>query len=270
TTTDTGLDQDWIFLALTFQLAESGWTLTLQDAAIELRFSENMLKPVDGSQHAHISIQGDVVLESSFDVKFQGFDAFNLSRCEIGNTGIIISATDVKLDLSRTSSPTEIIAAGFDESFMGVYIGEAKVELPKGLPALAPADLVLKECVIGSGGVSGKLEAHYAPVYDKTSQTFSGSGAGDLFGIPFGLKDVALEFKQNAFQKSEIKGELLLPFFDEPVSVDVAIGLDGGFSVRLVSTGTNGLYKLTKDQVLELELDSIGFEVKDGLFTAKI
>ena len=40
---------------------------------------------------------------------------------------------------------------------MGVFIGEAKVKLPEGLPDAAPEDLVLRNCAIGSGGVSGQL-----------------------------------------------------------------------------------------------------------------
>ena len=76
-----------------------------------------------------------------------------------------------------------------------------------------------------------KLEAQYTPVYNSTTKTFTGNGAGTLCGIPFGLKDIDTEFKQNQFQKSEIKGEMLLPFFDEPVEVDIGIDLNGGFTV---------------------------------------
>lgn len=267
---DTDLGPDWIVLSLTFRLDDGEWSLTLEDVTIELRFPDDILRPADGSPHAHLSLQGNVVLNDTFDVDFQGFDAVDLSRCEVGQSGVIISADGLKLDLSRTSSQAEIIAAGFDESFIGIYIGQAKVELPDGFPALAPQDLVLKNCALGSGGVTGRLEAHYSPVYDSTTKTFSGNGAGVLFGIPFGLKDIDLDFKQNTFQKSEIKGELLLPFFDEPVEVDIGISVDGDLTVGLTSTGSDGLYKLTKPNVLEIELDSIGFELKDGVFLAKL
>lgn len=259
-----------------FFVGSKGFSARLDDVVVGLRFPPSILKPVPESPnaiappYAQIEVSGAISLDENFDLRFEGFDAFSLKPVMIGNTGIIISAEDVKLDFSRTTTLPEIAAAGFDESFMGVYIGEATIKLPDGLPALAPEDLVLRNCVIGSGGVGGKLEAHYDPHYDQTTKTFTGSGAGTLFGIPFGLKDIALEFKQNSFQKSEIKGELLLPFFEEPVQVDIGIGLDGGFSVKLTSAGSNGLFKLTKENILELELDSIGFEVSDGVFTAKI
>jgi hypothetical protein len=250
--------------------------LALRDIRVALRFDKDVLTPAPTiSQpipppYAEISITGSVRVDSNFNVSVDGFNAIDLTPVYIGNTGIVISATSVKLDLSRTTTIPEVLAAGFGDDFIGVYIGEAKVTLPKDFPALAPQDLVLKKCVIGSGGVSGKLEAHYSPVYEATSKTFTGNGAGTLFGIPFGLKDIELEFKQNTFRKSEIIGKLVLPFFDEPVDVDIGIGLDGGFTVKLANTGPNGLYKLTKTDVLEIELDSIGFEIKDGLFKAKL
>lgn len=265
-TYDTDLGPEWIELALSFQLDENGWHLTLHDATIELRISKNILKAVDGSEQASISVKGDIVLDSSFNLDFQGFDSADLSRCEIGQTGVIISANGVKLDLSRTSSQSEIIAAGFDESFIGIFIGKATVELPKDFPSLAPENLVLKNCVIGSGGVSGRLEANY---YDDKTKTYS-RPPSELFGIPFRLKNFTLEFKHNSLKESQITGQMLLPFFEDWVDIEAGINLDGSFSVMLDSSGSNGLYKLTKDDVLELELDSIGFEVDHGVFTAKL
>src|SRR3954469_5992576 len=259
-----------------FFVSNKGFSARVDNVTVALRFPPSILKPVPefpgatAPPYAQIEIHGAISLDESFDLHLEGFDAFSLKPVMIGNSEIIISAEDVKLDLSRTTTLPEIAAAGFDESFLGVYIGEARIKLPDGLPALAPEDLVLKKCVIGSGGVSGKLEAQYAPVYDQVAKTFSGSGAGELFGIPFGLKDIALEFKQNAFQKSKILGELLLPFFEELVAVEIGIDLDGGLSVKLTSAGSNGLYKLTKEGILELAVDSVGFQVTDGLFTAKL
>ena len=271
-TTDAGAT----LIDASFFLGNNGFSARVDNVTVGLRFPPSILRPVPESPggttppYAEIGVHGAISLDHNFDLRFEGFDALSLKRAMIGNTGIIISADDVKVDFSRTDTLPEIAAAGFDESFMGVFIGEAKVELPKDLPALAPQDLVLKGCVIGSGGVSGKLEAHYSPTYDAATKTFSGNGAGELFGIPFGLKDVQLELKQNAFLKSEIMGKLLLPFFDEPVDVDIGLTLDGDFTVALTNTDPNGLYTLTKPGVLEMELDSIGFEVRDGVFLAKL
>lgn len=70
--------------------------------------------------------------------------------------------------------------------------------------------------------------------------------------------------------KSEISGLLLLPFFEEAVEVEIGVSVGGDFAVKLASVGTDGLYKLTKPGIIEIELDNIGFELKDGVFVAKL
>jgi hypothetical protein len=246
----------------------------LENLHFSLRFDDSILKPAALNEgdpvapFAEISIEGSITIDSNFDISVQGFDAFRLTPAMVGNSGVIIAAEDVKLDLSRTSALPEVIAAGFDESFIGVFIGEAQVKLPEGLPALAPEDLVLTNAAIGSGGVSGRLEAGYSPTFDETSKTFSGGGASSLFGIPFGLEEVALELKQNALVEARMRGQMLLPFFDEPVAVEIGINLDGGFSVGLADAG--GLFTLTKPDVLRLDLESLGFEFTGSTFIAKL
>ena len=249
---------------------------SLENLRFSLRFDDDILKPAalnEGgpvAQFSEISVEGSISIDSDFDISVTGFDAFELTPSMVGNSGVIIAARDVKLDLSRTSAIPEVLAAGFDESFMGVYIGEAQVKLPEGLPALAPEDLILTNAAIGSGGVSGRLTAGYSPVFDPATKTYSGPGASALFGIPFGLESVAIEFKQNALLEASLRGQMLLPFFDEPVSVEVSVNLDGSFSVSLTDTGADGLCTLTKEDLLELRLDSIGFEAAGGVFTAKL
>ena len=59
---------------------------------------------------------------------------------------------------------------------------------------------------------------------------------------------------------SEIKGEMLLPFFDEPVEVDIGISLDGDLTVALTSAGPNGLFKLTKPKNVST---ATGWKIKE-------
>ncbi|HEV7669995.1 MAG TPA: hypothetical protein VGS22_15850 [Thermoanaerobaculia bacterium] len=171
----------------------------------------------------------------------------------------------MKLDLSRTASQPEILAAGFDESFLGAFISQAKIELPEGFPALAPADLVMKNCAIGSGGFTGKLQAEY---YDETTHTFLRPDS-ELFGIPFRLKHVILEIRQNTFARSEILGQTLLPFFDDWVEVEIGLDGSGKFHVRLADADGSGL-KEVNTPAFSMQLDSIAFEVEAGVFTAKV
>ena len=157
---------------------------SLSNVTAALRFPREILKPVTETGAVGSRLRADrgariLSLDESFDLHVEGFDALRLRPCMIGDSGIIIQADEVKLDLSRTSSLPEVIEAGFDESFLGVYIGEARVQLPEGLPNLAPEDLVLQSCAIGSGGVSGRLTAEYDdPSFDPVSKTYQGRGRG--------------------------------------------------------------------------------------------
>jgi hypothetical protein len=249
-------------------------SLTLENIRLSLRFDPSVLKPAsfDGgpptASFAEIRVEGSVIITSDFDVSIRGFDAFDLTPVMIGNSGVIVTAQDVKLDLSRTSAIPEVIAAGFDDSFIGVFIGEAQVQLPPALPAISPSDLVLRSAAIGTGGISGRLEAHYEPVFNEDTATFNGTGAGELAGIPFGLESAVIEFKQNALVECRFQGKLLLPFFDGVVDVGISLTLDGALSVEL--TAPSGLMTLTKEDVLELELQRLGVTITQGVFTASL
>lgn len=266
------------------QVGPQGIITSLSGVRAALRFPREILKPVDdngaaAAGYAQIEVQGSFLLDESFDLHVTGFDALSLKPSMIGDSGIVIDAENVKLDLSRTATLPEIIEAGFDESFLGVFIGAAKVKLPPGLPDLAPEDLVLKGCAIGSGGVSGTLTAEYPdPGFDPVGGIYQGRGAGDLFGVPFAAKRASIELKQNALVESTIEGQMLLPFFDKRVNVAIGLDLGGGLSVELAGAPepgdtydeTSGLLTLERPGVLRIDVHSLRFEVVDGDFRAKL
>ena len=249
--------------------------LSLNDVVMSLRFDPDVLKPAPTDlqpippPYAAISMSGSVHIDSDFDFELDGFDSLSLSPVYIGDTGIIISASGIKLDLSRTWSPPEIIADGFGHDFIGIYIGQAQVRFPPSLQGVIPAGVLLEKCAIGSGGISGELEATYGtPQFDAVSGVFTGPASGDIFGVPFGLESVRIEIRENALVDATLKGAMLLPFFDRPVAVRLSLGLDGGLSVAL--DNPNGLATLPIANVLDLELDSLKFVVDDGLLTVTL
>jgi hypothetical protein len=258
---------------LSFLATPAGLTAQADDVSIALRFPPSILKPMpempgdEAPRFAQIEMQGTLSVDEHFNVWVEGFSGLSLRPAMIGDSGIVISAENVQLDLSRTDTTPEIAAAGFEESFMGVFMGEARVHLPEGLPDIAPEDLVLRHAAIGTGGVSGELAVQYTPTYDAATKQFSGRGSGTLFGIPFGLESVDIRVQQNSFQRAAFTGKLLLPFFDAPVDVEVGLGLDGSLTVGLTAPG--GLTTLSTP-VLDIEVDGIGFEVDAGTFLAKI
>lgn len=271
-------------LDTTVMVSDRGFSIRVDDFPIGLRFPSELFAPVPETEgaptpaYAQISTRGNVVFDEDMNLRFEGFDSLSLAPVMIGNSGIVISAENVKVDLSRTETIPEVLAAGFDESFVGLYIGEAKVQLPDGLPALAPEDLVLRNCAIGSGGISGELDVNYSPVFDASTRKYTGQGAGELFGIPFGLRQVSIGIKQNAFLRSSFSGEVLLPYFDKRVVVDIGLDLSGGLAVKVTGAAerddlydeATGLLMLEQEGLLRMQLDSLGFEIDDGVFTAKL
>jgi hypothetical protein len=254
---------------------DDGFAFSIDDVEIALRLPPDLLKPAppeDPEQepptHAEISVTGGISVDQGLNLRVKGFDRISLSPVMIGDTGIIISAEDVRLDLSPTETIPEVLAAGFDESFVGVFIGEARVELPEGLPALAPEDLVLRNSAIGTGGVSGWLSAEYSPVFNPEAKRYTGRGASELFSIPFALFNADIQFKQNAFVESKIVGKLLLPFFDEYCDVNISLNSDGSLSARL--SAADGLFNFVKPNLFSMRLESIAFELRDGVFLTKV
>lgn len=179
----------------------------------------------------------------------------------IGDTGVVIESADVELNLSGTGSRP----AGTPAGWKGLLINNASLRIPSVFSGAFKATGL----GIGSGGVSGTIGATFFLTYANGS--FNGDLAGGIFGMPGGIESVALTFQQNIPTGGGIKAKLLLPFFgatDEPL--DVGIGLSAGGAFTVAVNRPNGLYKLRKPGVLEIELDSIGFEIKDGLFKAKL
>lgn len=227
-----------------------------------------MLLPNGNPMPVDIVLSGmDVVLTADWDISIVNEPALSIPAVELGNTGIILEFSAIQLYLSEKQTPPPNAQPGFK----GVFITSAELHLSGGLRFdKAPDNFQVKDLLIGSSGISGHIKANWDSTMQVASETAGGDDGGTLFGVPFKLKSLELELEQSHFQKSAIKGELLLPFFDEPADVEIGIDVDGGFSVALTGVGPDGLKRLTKPDVLELELDSIGFEVKDGQFVAKL
>lgn len=264
---------DLTFLKVYAEIGDTN-TIRLVNSELSLRYEGSLLTPVPTDDNPNpefvsLTLKGTIALDDSFDVTFEDFDSVDLSPAIIGKTGIIISANGVSLDVSRTKTSPEILAAGFDDSFLGVFIGTATIQFPEGFPTFAPEHLVLENCAIGSGGVSGRLEATYdpPPVFDTVNNVFTGRGAGELFGVPFGISRAVIDFKRGTLQESSIKGRMQLPFFEELVDVELGLRLDGSFGVSLTSVDAQGLLTLTKSGLLSLELDSLAFTVDGGTLT---
>lgn len=243
----------------------------LSNIPLSLRIDRSVLKPmlsrtqVDESKHGVDIALGTVTLTINTD----GFQAdlgiaASIPLSMIGDTGVLIEAANVRPILS----PPDSQIAGLDTSFRGVFIGSARIHLPEGLPELAPSDLMITNCSIGTGGFSGGLTLNYNPIFDPNTLSYSGPGSGTLFGLQFGVRSIAIAFKQNSLEESAIAGSMALPYFDAPLDLTIGLLLDGGFTVALNST--TGLVTLNKPGILTLTLESIRFVLDEGVFSVAI
>ena len=249
---------------------------------IALRMRQDLLRPVirdtlsrwvpevgpDGSPRSFeirlVGVNISVDDEGNIEVAFLGgapgvaIDAFM-----IGESGIVVEPDQpVSLHLSRRGTPPPGRSAGW----RGVYIPHATIHLPDvDFPAV-PAGLEFTDCYIGSGGFSGEVAVNWT----------LGDAQGSLFDITLSLTRLEMKFEQSTPVIMEIEGQITLPFFDQPLGINMGIGVDGSLSIALSAvqplgvTYQSGLVTFEKEDLLRLTLDSLVFQVQEGVFTAKL
>jgi len=256
--------------------------------SISFRFSSSLFKPVRRSENGkyfeiirdeetgevrpyQIDL-GNITLKVNSNAEItietgNNAPSFSLPPVMIGESGVIIEASNIAFIFSQDAVDS---ISGLPPSSRGIYIDDATIHLPKDISVVLPSDIQLDDFLIGSGGLSGKATGNWTPQLSDDGSAFTGNGAGEVFGIPFGMKSISLEFKQNTFVDSSIQGTMILPFFDGPVDVNINLTNDGNFAVSLLSTTGNGLVTLTKQDLLELQLKNIAFEKREDVLLIEI
>jgi len=255
--------------------------LQLPGLTLAARIDNSILRSVSAEDsYVDVLLNGTVRIGKDYDLRLDSDFNASLAPATIADSGIVVWATEVKLDLMRTSNPPEVTADGFDDTFVGIYIGKAGLELPEGMSVYTPDQIVLDKAAVGSGGVSGTASATYSPEFDSDAKSYSGPGAGTLFGVPFGLKSLSLTIKKNAFVSSSITAEVLLPYFDK--RVNATFGFDGRGGLTMQVTGvvepksgdgydsTTGLLSLSLEGVGVFTIKSLGLEVDSGKASFRI
>ncbi|MCP4257776.1 MAG: hypothetical protein GY774_09655 [Planctomycetes bacterium] len=211
-----------------------------------------MIEPMPDAEYLDIRI-ATAIISGDFDgnLSIDSNISIELPLCIIGNTGIAVEASSIQFFGQNNNPPP-----GKPLGWRGVYIASGKIYLPGELSSTIGV-LEFTDSYLGNGGFSGTI-----------SNTWTPPLSTNLFGIDLTLTNVELNFVQNSLSKSEINGAIKLPFFDEPVNVEIGINLDGGFFVKL-SSG-NGLHTIRKEDIFEIEIDSLAFEVKNRVLIAKL
>ncbi len=252
----------------------NAWSVHVNAEILKLRFSRALLKPavqqgaewvVDPDEDSFVEIELPVSLKFTSDVAFEiqwvgdGSLPIGLPKCFVGDSGIAIEANDIEIHLDGSRDlPSGFGTLNLPTGWTGLLIGKASIDLPPALGKAVPSDLVFEHSAISSGGFSGKISADWPDL------------AGSVFGLDFALKHLEISFVQNCLTAFAVAGTLQVPFFERPVEVQIGFGLDGNVTIKLTGTDSDGLFTLTKDGVLEIKLDSLGFELHNGVFLAKL
>lgn len=232
-----------------------------------IRIGRSLLKPIDftreGDTVTGYAVRedtvdiglGDVILMARFengdwslDFEWAGEDensGISIPLCMIADTGVIIEAQNVAFNLSGSGNKP----AGAPDGWKGLYTDSATVYIP----SVMSSSIEAQEIGIGTGGLYGQISA---PVdFSSTGKVLGGDMEGSITSI-------SLQFVQSIPVEATLKGNILLPFFDERVNVEIGINLDGSFAVKLAGVDNDGLLILTKRNLLTLSVESLGFEKK--------
>src|ERR1044072_1837163 len=182
-------------------------------ANVSFRFPATWLKPMMKSgvdwvedtsvPYREIVYDGTLLIDPN-GISFQGTNSFSLPPSMIGETGVIIEATDVRIVLSDADIP-----AGAPSGFTrGVYFESATLSMQD--PDFPVQGITVSEAFVGSGGFTAHVDADL-------------SLSGSLAGFDFTLTHFGVDFEQNALTGSRIAGTVTVPFFDSPLEVELAL-----------------------------------------------
>lgn len=175
-----------------------------------LEIPNNVLKPAGGEAENTRLLFGGLILKFSTNSGI-GFDAntgLSLNYpAEIANSGFTIDFNHARLDLSKTTSLPEILAAGYPPDFMGVFIEYAAIGLPailqtdENIPSGQQAQIIGQNLIIGTGGFSGKI------ILDDSGNQL-GLRLGSQNGFSLQFESFTATFQQNAIIESEVPPNL--------------------------------------------------------------
>lgn len=257
---------------LTLSVQGTGDQINFQVGVVEvpvaLRISGDILRPLLPGSNTPDPNASDLDISlgaiSLFFDPLIGFDvvlssSISLPRCMIADSGIIVSAPV----LQWLTPYSDNLPANTPLDFTGLYLDDTSIEFDNISLEDAPV-LKFDYAFIGSGGFTGKIEADNLGL------------RGSLLSFECELVRLKVTLAQGALIASDVYARLKVPYFDEPVGVEIGINFGGEFTLALSATQppglnyTNGLVTLNKPGLLTLTLESIRFALDQGIFTVAL
>ena len=232
-----------------------------------LQFPRSILAPVKINQDGTYSVDSDInvkatILFAKAELSFSSKAGFGYDtqvsvslpathpRLQIGNTGIQISFTTAKLDLSSEANIPEAVLDGRSKDFKGIYVEQASVFLPEGWTiqqgASAPT-ITINKLLVGTGGLSGSISA----INTQPGYLISAKIHDDL---SINFTSFSVEFIQNKPINSAISGIFLLNNFHRQGTTTPA---EFAFSLSFSANGYLIAFTDTVNPV-SVELGSLG------------
>lgn len=262
------------------------FSVSIKVLEIALAFPRTWLKPVNPVTFEVIDDEnlksmltfnvGSMQYSSETGFKFINPGAFSLTPSQIGNTGIICNFTNIFFDFDRSSNIPQVISAGGAIDFIGIFIEQAEIFLPKkwfsnpnsgeyppGFTSIPPIPSIKgTNLLIGTGGISGTIGLFGNGVLYKKIGNFW-----------VGLDAFSLTFNKNSIINSNISGSLILAnggFKDAngdfaKISVNLHIEQDGDFSIT--ASETTGI-TLRIPNVFDFTISSLTIGKQDGRYFA--
>ncbi|MFC6954751.1 family 16 glycoside hydrolase [Halorubellus litoreus] len=222
------------------------------------------IKPKDGTVGVPLQFGVNIHHDQEWSVEFQtpasGSTGIQLPTCEIGDTGVVIDGADIRFNISgdqTDQSGTPIKPESAQQGWQGLLFKGASVQIPD----VFEGSINIDGLGLGTGGVTGTIGADLQLDYDENSQTFSGPLSGGVSEFEGGISNLSLELVQNVPAGGSITGQILVPFFDEPVDVDIGIDPEGSLTVSLADD--DGSLQTVEKEHFRMKLQRIGIEISD-------
>jgi hypothetical protein len=231
-------------------------SITIKDLSLALEFPRSLLKPIipndpddrvieDESQKSKLTFKaGSLTYSTDTGLEFDELSEFSFAKSQIGETGITLEFKKMKLDLSRTKNIPEATADGRPVDFVGVYVQEADIGLPKKwfkapsppTPTPTPGPKIIgTNIIIGTGGFSGKVGFD-----DPAGKLHTTLGNFDVSLTKFDLR-----FERNSLVESDIAGKLTIAGFkdkaNQDAKIDITVDIAANGDFKVTATEKNGL-----------------------------
>jgi len=179
----------------------------------------------------------------------------------IAQSGVVIVVKDISFNFDFFNPEIKFKRA---EVILPQMFAESGVALP---------EIKFEKVIISQKGFTGKTTANWPLKYKKEENIFvyelNQPTEASILGISGGVDLITIDIKENHLIESLFKGEMLIPYFDEPVEVDFNLKKDGDFTITLTSIGSDEI-ELTKEELISFYIKALSVGKKDDDVSFKL